>query len=66
MHGKCTKVTKTKWDKFSPYSFHKLNNQQKDETFLQLYEDYRGTKAKHNEEVHKNRRLNTELHRLEA
>lgn len=27
LHGKCTKMTKTKWDKFSPYSFHKLGNQ---------------------------------------
>ena len=48
-HKKCRKMTETKWDKFAPYAFNKLDKDGKIETFLQLFEDYNNLKLKLNE-----------------
>ena len=48
-HKKCRKITQTKWDKFAPYAYSKLDKDAKIETFLQLFEDYNNLKLKLNE-----------------
>lgn len=48
-HKKCRKMTHTKWDRFAPYAFSKLDKDAKIETFLQLFEDFNNLKLKLNE-----------------
>jgi peptidoglycan hydrolase CwlO-like protein len=45
--------------------FNKLSKEEKDETFLKLYDDYRGVRGALNIEIHKNKRLNAKLRSME-
>lgn len=62
---KCTRATKTKWDTFAPYAFSKLEKQNKVDTFLQLFNDYKSLKVKYNEEMDRNKKMLTKVHFLE-
>ena len=65
-HKKCRKMTRTKWDKFAPYAFSKLDKDAKIETFLQLYEDYNNLKLRLNEEMDRNKKMTARIVSLEA